>query len=494
MKGLHCLALMGGLLISNFAHSAPFNTASLDFDFTISRPPLAVDLTPHPGKEIVVFGRNTSQAQQIAVVALIDGKLEQVDRFAIGEQYFGYDVSESSEQTDTLYFLAQDHIAQYQYPQNKGDARLISFVDVHSIYRIASSNYMRRMDFIYDFNNDGQSDVMLTDFNETHVWLSVPDKEHKKVSLPIQSHTVLDRDEFSASPAQVFAEDVNNDQLIDVSYLKDGKLHVHLAHKRHFEEVTLAVRDDIYAIDWWDQLGEDGQPLDQSDLQYRKLERFEDVNGDKLPDLVVRFTKSSGVFDRVNDYEIYYAQQSSDGQLSYAKDANTVISAEGTLTDLQLQDIDGDGIKEVMVASFELGVGQIVSALLASSIDQDILLYWQDKQGKFPKEPTLDYETQMSFSISKGRASEPLVLLSDINGDGRKDLLFSKDSDELIYRLNEGAQSFARSKRHKAPLPQSGVQVSSADINEDKKDDLIIYYSKLDSLAQQKRLSVMIAP
>ncbi|WP_462159744.1 FG-GAP repeat domain-containing protein [Pseudoalteromonas sp. GB56] len=492
MKGLLNIALLSTLVTGTSAIAQPFSVNSLDLDFTISRPPLSANLTSHPGDEIVVFGRNQTQAQQIAVLAFIEGELKQIDRFAIGEQYFAYDVSEHDAETDILYFLAKDHVAQYEYPQKQGDARLLAFTDVHSIYRIPHSNYMKQIDFIYDINNDGLSDVVLPDFSELNVWLSYPEREYKKVSLPVASHTLLERNEFSASPAQVFTLDVNNDDLIDIVYLEDGELNVHLAYKRHFEKQSVPIREGVYSVDWWDQLGEDGQPLDQSDLKYRKLERVEDINGDKIPDSVVRYTQSSGVFDRTNDYEMYFGKLDDKGALSFPKTTNTTISADGTLTDLQLQDIDGDGTKEVMVASFELGVGQVVSAILASSIDQDIFLYWQNQRGEYPKKPTLDYETEIGFSISKGRASEPLVMLSDIDGDGRKDLLFSED-DTLVYRLNDGNRSFARSKKQSVPLPKSGSQISRADVNNDGKEDLIMYYGKLDSTEQQKQISVLIA-
>ncbi|WP_105214375.1 MULTISPECIES: FG-GAP repeat domain-containing protein [unclassified Pseudoalteromonas] len=501
MKGFLHTALLASLPLAFMAtpvaaasvQGEPFQALSIDLDFNISRTPLSADLTPHPGKEIVVFGRNEAKAHQVAVLAVIDGRLQQVDRFAIGEEYFAYDISEQEKSEHTLYFLAHDHVGRYQYPQQQGEPRLFAFADVSSIYRIERSNFMRQIDFIHDFNNDGDSDIMLADFTDLHVWLSQHEGGHKKVSLDIGSHSVLNGVELNASPAQVFTLDLNQDGRLDIANLHEGKLHLYYAHGRHFEHQQLAIRGGIYSIDWWDQLDDDGQPLDQSDLRYRKLERFEDINGDAIPDLVVRYTKSSGVFDRSNDYEIYYGSLDKQRQLSYANKADTTVSAEGTLTDLQLQDIDGDGRLEVMVASFELGVSQVISALLASSIDQDILLYWQNTQGQFPKKPSLDYETEMNFSISKGRASQPLVMLADINGDGRKDLLFSEDNDTLVYRLNQGQQAFARSQKQKLALPQSGSHISSTDINDDGKSDLLLYYGQLDKPELKRRLSLLFA-
>ncbi len=486
-------AIAALLLLSKPVWADAFSEHHLDVDFNITQAPISADISPHPGKEIIAIGRSSAKAQQVAVLALVDGTLTQVDRFAIGEQYFAYDIGNDPQGKQTLYFLAKDHVGRYQYPQGPSEPRLLSYLEVSSVFQIQRSNFMRRMPFIFDFNGDESADVMLPNFNELQVWFSQQDKAHKLSKLAITGQNVLTRDGLSVTPAQTFTLDINNDERMDIVHLTPGQLHIYTAAKRHFDHQAVAIREDIHAIDWWDQLDDDGRSLDQSDLNYRKLERFEDVNGDAIVDMVVRYTQSSGVLDRKNDYEIFYGKNTADGELRYGAQADTTVRAEGTLTGLELQDIDGDGRKEVMVSSFELGVSQVVSALLASSIDQDVLLYRQNAQGQYPEQPSMDYETEMGFSISKGRASEPLVKLADISGDGILDLLLSEDSDELIYRLGNKDGGFSRKSSQDIALPQSAAQISHADINGDNKADLIAYYGKLDSAKLHKRLTLLVA-
>ncbi|MFA0373254.1 FG-GAP-like repeat-containing protein, partial [Vibrio sp. 10N.222.54.F6] len=114
----------------------------------------------------------------------------------------------------------------------------------------------------------------------------------------------------------------------------------------------VSVRQPISGIDWWNKRDAYGEQLDQSELVYRKVEELKDINNDGITDLVVRYTKSSGVFDRANDYEVYLGENQK-GKLVFPKVANSVVKAEGTLTGLQFIDIDSDDKVEVMVAGFD---------------------------------------------------------------------------------------------------------------------------------------------
>ncbi len=476
------------------ATTAPlFEELSVELDFTVGQPPVSADLTPHPGNEILLFGRSDKAAQQVAVVALVNDALTVVDRFAIGDEYFGFDIGGENKTPEHLYFLAADHIARYRYPAGSDKSRLVSFAEVSSLYRIRHSGFIKKLDFIYDLNNDGEDDALLPDFSELNAWLSQPDGSHRRASLPVASHTVLNMDELNATPPRVFVVTGKEPQKPRVAYADRGTLNLFTAGRHSFSQQDIAIREDISAQNWWDILGDDGRQLDQSDLKHRVIERIEDVNGDGLLDLVVRYTQSRGALDRRNDYEFYYGRQNDKGSLSFSLEPDTRVSAQGTLTGLSLEDINGDGRKEVMVSSFEIGLSQIVSALLAGSIDQEVLIYWQDDTGRFPEEPNQNYDTAMSFSLSKGRTGQPLVMLADTNDDGIRDLLLSDGDDAIKLYAGKAERGFARSKRQQVPLPASGDQVIQHDINRDGKADLVIYYGKLDQPALSKRISLLMA-
>ena len=91
--------------------------------------------------------------------------------------------------------------------------------------------------------------------------------------------------------------------------------------------------------------------LDQSNLEYRMLEELRDLNADGITDMVVRYTKASGVLDRVNDYEIYLGKKQQE-KLAFSATADSVIRADGTLTGLEFVDIDNDEKFEVLLAGF----------------------------------------------------------------------------------------------------------------------------------------------
>lgn len=495
MKQLWLGATLSSALFSSVcvANNTLYDPYFMDVGFTVNQAPISLNVAPNEGNELLVFGRSSDGAHQVAVIALTANGLAMIDRFAIGDHYFSFDVINHENGQSELYFLSQNQVVKYNYPVSEESARLTAYIDVESIFKVSQSNYMKQIDFAYDFNADNRTDVMLPYFDKMQVWLSQANATLSKFALDISSPASFEGSDVRISQPLTFVVDANNDGKKDIASFAAGELVLNLHDESGFTEQRISTRDDIFAIDWWDQIGEDGKPLDQSDLKYRKIERIEDINGDNVIDLVVRYTQSSGVLDRKNDYEIYYGKQQN-SSVSFASSPSTAIAADGTLTDLKMIDINGDKRKEVLVSSFELGVSQIVSALLSSSIDQDVLFYRQDAQGSFSKSAYTDYETELGFSISSGRATEPFVALADVNGDGIKDLLLSDtDSKQLQVRYGDSEAEFGSRQRQATELPMSGRYMSIDDINQDGRDDVILYYGKLDRAQWLSRIGVLIS-
>ena len=248
-------------------------------------------------------------------------------------------------------------------------------------------------------------------------------------------------------------------------------------------------------MDWWNLKGANGQEMDQSDIQHRVVKKIEDINGDGVPDIAVQFTKSSGVLDKTIDFEFFYGVQT-EAKLSYPARANTSITSEDTLSDLRFLDRDMDGKKEVSVSSFDIGISQIVGALLSGSIDQDVLIFSMDENSQFGKEPLVSQEVEMTFSLSSGTQGEPLVKLVDINGDTVKDIVYS-DGDELIRTLlatpDQKKPYQKRSQRQKMSMPKNPANASTEDLNGDGKTDLVLHHGPADNPELLKRVLVLLA-
>ncbi|MFC3034709.1 FG-GAP repeat domain-containing protein [Pseudoalteromonas fenneropenaei] len=466
-----------------------YQTLNHQSNYNISRPPIVADVAPLPGKEIILIGSGLNQAHQITILALQNEALSVVDEFAIGKNYFAVDVLESAAEGEVgLFFLARDHVAAYRVPTKAVPDRLSLYSDVHSFYQLGENGFLAEIDFIADLNQDRKADVMLPAMDHFTVWLS-GHHELRKHTLPIAAARSLVRNELEVRPPSVFFKTAEKAKVYEVTqglisqYTLSGGV----------KSLAIKVADDIHGVNWWDLRDDSGQSPDQSELSHRVVEDILDVNGDAIDDLVVRFTTSSGALDRRNDYEFYYGSLDDKQQLSFSSKPNTTIRAEGTLAGLELIDINQDGKLEVLVSGFEIGVSQIISALLSGSIAQDVLLYWQDDNGEFGKKPANAFDTELRFSLSKGRAGDPLVTLADMDGDKQLDLLLSEGENRISIRPLKAAKQFSAPLKVNAPFPQAGSNIVVADLNADGKAELLMAYDKLDAVSTRKLLRVLVS-
>ncbi|CCQ10084.1 hypothetical protein PALB_9490 [Pseudoalteromonas luteoviolacea B = ATCC 29581] len=492
MKLLAFLITVTVMLLGSIkpAYAVEFDELELAMPFSISQTPLFADVHSNPGKELVLIGSGAGDTHQIAIVGIAQNKLVTLDSFAIAKRYFAFDVLDNpSTESSALFFMANDHIAAYRFPLDGNAPRLEKYLDIDSFYRITQSNYLAKLDFIDDLNLDGEADVRLPNFEYYSVWLSKKTSQHKHHKLPIASEASLVRRTLEVQQPNL--AEVKG-QTPSVFFSTKGKIQHYVLGKNLFEKKDIIVSESIHGLNWWDVLDDSGQSLDQSKLSHRVVETIKDVNGDEIVDLVVRYTQSSGALERRNDYEVYFGSVDKNG-LSFTEKPSTVIASEGTLTDLLLEDLNGDKKLEVVVSSFEISVSQIVSALLSGSIDQDVLVYRQDAMGEFSKKPAASFETEMHFSLSKGRAGQPLVAVADVNGDGLKDLLMTANNEEVRVRTANSTGKFNKVVRVKTTVPKSGNNIKMQDLNGDGRFDIIMVYDRLDEDSKLTLLKVLMA-
>jgi hypothetical protein len=155
-----------------------------------------------------------------------------------------------------------------------------------------------------------------------------------------------------------------------------------------------------------------------------------------------------------------------------------------------------DGKQEVAVLSFDIGISQIVGALLSGSIDQDVLIFSMDENDQFGKAPLVCQEVEITFSLSSGTRGQPLVTMIDINGDAVKDIVYS-DGEELIRTVlatpDQKSPYAKRSLRQKTPMPKNPYDAATEDLNGDGKTDLVLHHGPADSAELLKRVLVLMA-
>ncbi|WP_019029600.1 FG-GAP repeat domain-containing protein [Colwellia piezophila] len=479
-----------------------FNEVMIISPYNLTQEIIAADVLPNKGKELVTFSVDEKGNRWLIIYQLN----KQTSQYVIAEQaiipkhFYRFDLSElkpeeKAGRTQNIYFLSADSLALYKNKQFK------KLVDIDSLYVQEQADFLSKGNFIQDLNNDNFDDVIIADFTQTHIFIGQGMNSFAKQTLPIKPEVRVLSAGATYTETKLYFTDVNFDKKTDILLVGDGEMIVYpQTEQSKFSStaVILPINEAISGTDWWNKRDESGEQLDQSDLEYRKLEELRDVNADGITDMVVRYTKASGVLDRVNDYEIFLGKKSQ-GVLSYAQQADSVIHAEGTLTGLEFVDIDNDDKLEVLIAGFDIGLSQIIGALITGGIDQDVYVFKMNEQDKFPAKPAIKKDVELTFSLTSGQSGSAVVKLADLNGDGLKELILSDDDDELKIYLGKKITKSSKYKRsfnkrsvgYDTQLPKNGNLVMVEDLNGDGKDDLLMKFSRLDGEGKAKEFKVL---
>ena len=507
--------------VASFTMATDFTNAtkkvSPSFDFTqyhitvpfkVNLPVIALDLLDDGQlsvDELIVIGKDELNVTWLAAYGFNDkiSEYELLDKIRFADEYFAFDVSEDN---GGLYFLSKNKVAILQYQnklniddRSKPALTLKHVQDVNSIFLLNEAGYLEEQNFIQDLNQDGKDDIVLPDFEHVNLWLSSPNNSaHFYQRLAINPQIMLERGGVKYTPTSLFIADYTLDQRQDIAWVSQGILHYFSQNEAGFfsaQANQIALADGIYGIHWWNIREADGENLDQSHLIHRATEDIQDINGDGLADIIVRFTQSSGVLDRANDYEFYFGYLDKQKNLAWPKTANTVIKAEGTLTGLKVVDVNADKKLEVLLSSFELSVSNIIGALLSGDIDQNVLIFALNDHNRYEKEALISKEVALSFSLTSGKSGQPIVLLSDVDGDGLQDLVLSSETDQLaIYLGNKSSRLFNRkASMHRVLLPKNGELLTPQDVNHDGKIDFIIRYGRLDDQRLANKITLLVA-
>ncbi|WP_371186185.1 FG-GAP-like repeat-containing protein [Thalassotalea maritima] len=482
------------LMVSCGVHSKDafkFEQLVIEATFNITQEPIRANLTSAPGKELIVIGERDG-ISHMALFALNETSNRYQMQFdiPIPAQYFAYDVDDfatgNTETQQALYFLAADHVAKFKLDEQPDFDRL---VDVQSMYVTRQAPYLKQWDFVQDVNDDSLSDVILMGFASLNVYLQNTSGFILQ-QLPIEPIVEIFDNSVSYTEKPFYLLDMTFDGKKDVVLTADGELHVFAQNPQGMfakRQATVMLNNSISAVNWWDARGSDGKTVDQSNFSHRNIVNLSDLNNDSIPDLVVLFTQSSGVLDKRTDYEVYLGRNAN-GRVAFSSIANTAIKSQGTLTQLEFIDVNGDTQPEIMTSSFDISVSQIIGALLSSSVDQDVLIFAMN--GEQDYQLAFKDQVQLQFSLSSGRSGAPVVELADLNGDGAQELILSAGDKQL--NIFPGGQSTplinASSQKLEVSLPKNGVFVFSDDLNLDGKDEIMLRYAAEDGKQQQKRL------
>ena len=229
------------------------------------------------------------------------------------------------------------------------------------------------------------------------------------------------------------------------------------------------------------------------------LYSFGDVNGDGVADMMTLSLNGRSVLNQRSLYEVHFGTPTPDGIL-FARAANTVIQPQGKAGGLQhsgyssvwLRDFDSDGEIDMMFRDVNIGVGGMMRALLGNSVMMDVEFY-RIEDGIYPDNPTATHKIRPDINLfDKQNIFFSPVLMGDVNGDRRLDLLVGKSREELqVFVGVPGPELLARQpKKVAVTLPMDERNTRLVDLNKDSKQDILMYHP---SITHSHRVTLLIA-
>jgi hypothetical protein len=231
----------------------------------------------------------------------------------------------------------------------------------------------------------------------------------------------------------------------------------------------------------------------------RVLHTLRDLNGDSVADLVIHSLEGRSLGKQRSLYEVHFGTPTPDGVV-FARDVNMTIRPRGTAGGLQpwgyssqwLQDFDGDGEIDILFMDVQTGLGGMSRAMFGNSISIDLELYRMEN-GIYRSKPTTRRKIRPALDLFDAHGVFfPAVLLGDVNGDRRSDLLVGKNWEELNVFLGvPRPELLARTpQKVRVAMPNNEQNIWLVDLNTDDKQDILTHHP---STTESHRVTLLIA-
>ncbi len=226
----------------------------------------------------------------------------------------------------------------------------------------------------------------------------------------------------------------------------------------------------------------------------RVLHSLTDMNGDGVADLVVFSLEIKSMWSAHSNYEVHFGKPTPDSGTVFAPDVGTAIQS-GVPFGVGPHDFDHDGEVDMMFTTINVGlfkaIGMIAGALLTDSVTLDLEFYRMEG-GIYPDKPNATRKTKM---VSLGKSGEksvyPAVLIGDVNGDNRSDLLVQNGREALhVFIGVPGPDLFARLPQKVAVAMPNEEYTLLVDLNKDGKQDVLMHHP---STTESHRVTMLIA-
>ena len=376
------------------------------------------------------------------------------------------------------------------------------------------------VDVTRDVNGDERDDLVVPDVDGFWVFIQMSDgafADPVKIGPSTNMSRIYGADGYRYDPwaqSRVHEMDYNRDGRRDLVFWNVDHFEAHLQNERGlFASVPVTFTTDVSfdSDDLGSLVAPEGVRSRRKDhgasgaMTGRVLHSLTDVNGDGVADLVVfsleggssRFLgQTSELWSMQSTYEVHFGAPAH-SRTRFAPDISAAIHSDGIPFGLEPHDFDHDGQVDVMFTIINPGIfraiGMLVSAFLTQAVSMDLHFY-RMASDTYPDKPSVTRKirtTSLGESGEKAAAHFPSVLIGDVNGDRRSDLLVQQGRNELRVFLGvPGPDLFTRRPQKAAVAVPNEEYIWLVDLNGDGKQDIVMHHS---TATEPHRVTVLIA-
>ena len=373
------------------------------------------------------------------------------------------------------------------------------------------SDEIPHLDVTHDLNGDDRDDLVVPDSDGFWVFIQMDDgtfADPVKIGPPIEMDRIYAADGYRYDPwdkGRVHKMDYNRDGRSDLVFWNEDHFEVHLQDERGlFAPVAKTFTTDV-AFDSDDPASLAApQEVRRRRIDHqltgattgRVLYSLTDMNGDGVADLVVFSLEIRSMWSVHFAYEVHFGAPTPDGGTVFAPDIGTAIRSDGLPFGLEPHDFDHDGQVDMMSTTMKFGIfktiGMISRAMLTRSLQMHLEFYRMEG-GIYPDKPNATRQIKGRAPGVSGEKGifHPSVLIGDVSGDSRSDLLVQNGPEELgVYLGVPGPKLFARKPQKVVVAMPNEEYTWLVDLNKDGVQDILMHHP---STTEPRRVTMLIA-
>ena len=385
-----------------------------------------------------------------------------------------------------------------------------ALVAVTSNFNPPRRGEVSHVDVTRDVNGDERDDLVVPDVDGFWVFIQLSDgafADPVQIGLSTDMSRIYGADGYRYDPwgqSRVHEVDYNRDGRRDLVFWNEDHFEVHLQDEHGlFAPAAKTFTTDV-AFD-----SDNLSSLATGDMMGKVLHSLSDLNGDGVADLVVFLLEGRSISSKRSAFDVHFGTPTADGGTVFAPEVGVTFHSGGSIQlGMDRHDFDRDGQVDLMLTTIELdflegSLWKSIKGFMGDDIRLDLEFYHMEG-GRYPDTPdairrialdgvpshrepgsvSLDIvlrgatherrKTQKSWP----RAFNSTLLIGDVTGDGRSDLLIGDHPRIMdIFVGVPGSDLFSQRPQNVAvAVPNDEEYTWLVDLNKDGKQDILMHH------------------